>query len=356
MGTIDGAIRPPIRYQVSMELTTVADDEAVVHDGLDVRTYTDLAPDSVHHVDGFTFRTLHRPPGELLCRFATVNDVHFGEIEAGLIEGMELGPTFSVDEGDEPYPDMMSRGAIAEMEKIEPAAVVVKGDLTSRGTVEEYQSFLDCYRPAFGPRLHVIRGNHDSYYGGTFAMDAPRSVELPGVVLALIDTARQGHAEGQADADSLAWLADLAAGLASRGDRRPVLVFGHHHVWNPESSQRPDTYFGVNPDDSEALIAVVAAHPNIRGYFAGHTHRNRVRRFTVTGDVPWVEVASVKEFPGAWAEYRVYETGIMQLMRRISSRPCLEWSEKTRHMYAGMYFDYSFGGLDDRCFVLPAGG
>jgi 3',5'-cyclic-AMP phosphodiesterase len=336
-----------------MELTTVADDEAVVHDGTGVRVYGDLTPDTVHEFDGFTFRTLARPDGELLCRFATVNDVHFGEIEAGLIEGMEMGPTFTTEEGDEPYPDLMSRGAVGEIQKIDPAAVVVKGDLTSRGTIEEYEQFRACYEPAFGARLHVVRGNHDSYYGGTFASDAPFSVELPGVVLAVIDTARQHHAHGQVSADTLTWLRDLANGLDARGDGRPVLVFGHHHVWNPESLQRPENYFGVNPDDSEALVGVVAAHPNIRGYFAGHTHRNRVRRFTATRDVPWVEVASVKEFPGAWAEYRVYETGILQIMRRISSRECLEWSEKTRHMYAGMYFEYAFGDLTDRCFALP---
>jgi hypothetical protein len=28
------------------------------------------------------------------------------------------------------------------------------------------------------------------------------------------------------------------------------------------------------------------------------------------------------------------------------------WTEKTRHMYAGMYFDYAFGDLTDRCFVI----
>jgi len=49
-----------------MELTTVSDDDAVVHDGFEVRRYADLEPDSVYERDGFTFRTLPRPPGELL--------------------------------------------------------------------------------------------------------------------------------------------------------------------------------------------------------------------------------------------------------------------------------------------------
>jgi Icc protein len=337
-----------------MELTTVADDEAVVHDGMDVRVYDGLEPDTVYEYDGFVFRTLDRPAGELLCRFATVNDVHFGEIEAGIIEGMEMGPTFKSEAGAEPYPDMMNRGAIAEIKGMDPAAVavVVKGDLTSKGTVEEYDRFRSFYEPAFGDILQVVRGNHDSYYGGTFASDAPFSVELPGVTLAVLDTAIPAQAAGRITDESLTWLRDLSATTQAADPARPILVFGHHHVWSPESKQRPENYFGINPDDSERLVETVGEHRNLRGYFAGHTHRNRVRRFGLSRDVPWVEVASVKEFPGAWAEYRVYETGILQIMRRISLPECLEWSEKTRLMYAGMYFDYAFGDLTDRCFAI----
>ena len=60
---------------------------------------------------------------------------------------------------------------------------------------------------------------------------------------------------------------------------KPVLVFGHHHPWDPSSHERNDHYFGINPDDSEALCAVIGRCESIAGYFAGHTHRNRVRRF-----------------------------------------------------------------------------
>ena len=59
-----------------------------------------------------------------------------------------------------------------------------------------------------------------------------------------------------------------AARVARRPRRptadRPVLVFGHHHVWNPESSERPDDYFGINPDDSERLVELVGAPPGDR--------------------------------------------------------------------------------------------
>ena len=100
-------------------------------------------------------------------------------------------------------------------------------------------------------------------------------------------------------------------------------------------------------------MEVVARRPAIRGYFAGHTHRNRVRRFAAAGDVPWVEVASVKDYPGAWAEYRVHEGGVLQLHHRISTPEALAWTEQTRHMYAGFYGAYAFGSLADRCFAIP---
>ena len=101
-------------------------------------------------------------------------------------------------------------------------------------------------------------------------------------------------------------------------------------------------------------MGVVARHPGILGYFAGHTHRNRVRRFRATGDRPWVEVACVKDFPGTWAEYRVFEGGILQVHRRISAPDALAWTEQTRHMYADTYADYAFGALDARCFAMLA--
>jgi hypothetical protein len=123
-------------------------------------------------------------------------------------------------------------------------------------------------------------------------------------------------------------------------------------VWSPDSNQRPETYFGILPPDSERLVDVVARHPGILGYFAGHTHRNRVRRIRATGDRPWVEVACVKDYPGTWAEYRVHERGVLQVHRRISSPEALAWSEQTRDMYAGTYAAYALGSLEDRCFAM----
>ncbi len=328
------------------ELTTVADDEAVVHDGTTTRRYEGLAPDTDHAIDGFSFRTLPQL-GERLATFATVNDVHFGEIECGIVAGLDMGPVFTSADGDEPYPEVMNRAAIAEMHAIDPDVVIVKGDLTCNGTDEEYEAFCAAYPPAFGERLVHVRGNHDAYRGGTYAAEPTQRVDLAGVILAVLDTTTPGHTPGQVTVDQMEWLDDLA-GSADR----PVLVFGHHHPWSPDSRERPDNYFGILPDFSELLVNVVARHPGILGYFAGHTHRNRVRRFSATGDRPWTEVACVKDYPGTWAEYRVYEGGVLQIHRRISTPEAMAWTEKTRHMYADTYAKYALGDLSDRCFAM----
>ena len=295
-----------------------------------------------------TVTTLTRPGGKLLATFATVNDVHFGEVECGRLgTPEELGPILSVQPGEEPYPSVMNGGAIAEMAALEPDAIVVKGDLTDGGTDEEYEAFLDAYSK-LGPRMFHTRGNHDAMKSHTIACNAPRTIELPGVTLAVIDTVRPGSEHGRITADQLEWLDDVAQASST-----PLLVFGHHHPWDPSSAERNEHYFGINPDDSEALCAVIARRDAIAGYFAGHTHRNRVRRFDAARGVPIVEIACVKDYPGAWAEYRVHDDGYTQLARRISTPAAMAWTEQTRAMFAGLYRDYALGGQGDRCFTQP---
>ena len=88
-----------------MELTTVAPDEVVIHDGPTVHRHRGLSPATTYEFDGLTATTLPAPRGDLLGTFATVNDVHFGETVAGLIDG--AGEGFSVPAGTTPYPTLM---------------------------------------------------------------------------------------------------------------------------------------------------------------------------------------------------------------------------------------------------------
>ena len=344
----------------SPELTTVTDHLVVIHDGVEVHRFDGLEPDTSHQLEiadpergdrTVEARTLPRPPGELLCRIATVNDVHFGETEAGRIDDHPEGPIQRAEPGEAPYPETMNRGAVTEIAEIDPAAVIVKGDLSQDGTPDEWAAFEACYRGAFGDLLHVVRGNHDAYRGQT-AYAGDQWIELPGVIVALLDTTIPASATGTLSSDQLDWL-DAHAATADR----PVLAMGHHQQWIASAGgNRSDAYFGLHPDPSDGLDEVIARRRAVLVYTAGHTHRHRVRRMTRSG-VPSVEVGCTKDFPGTWAEYRVYEGGIMQVVHRISTPEALAWSERCRHLYSDFgvdYASYALGTLDDRCFVLPS--
>jgi 3',5'-cyclic-AMP phosphodiesterase len=328
-----------------VDITTIADDLIVAHDDQVVHRLTGLVPDTDYEVAGHSVRTASRPPGELLCRFATVNDVHFGEVECGKLGESPRGPVQRADPGDPPYPEMMNRAAVDEIVALDPAAVIAKGDLSADGHLEEWAAFEACYGPPFGDRLFAVRGNHDAYRGQT-AYAGDQWIELPGVCVALLDTTIPTQATGSLHQEQLEWL-DARAAAADL----PVIVMGHHQQW--VGSSRSADYFGLHPDASDGLADVIARRRAIVAYTAGHTHRHR-RRLLASG-VPSIEIGCVKDFPGTWAEYRVYEGGISQVVHRMSSPAALRWSQRCRHLYAdfGMdYETYAMGGLGDRCFTI----
>jgi predicted phosphodiesterase len=333
-----------------MEVTTVADDLVVIHDGLSVYRYDGLTPSTSYTFNGIEVTTLARPRGELLSTFATVNDVHFGELECGKIDDSPKGPIQSSRPGEPPYPEIMNRGAVAEITALNPHHVFVKGDLTCFGSEEEFAAFENCYGQ-IEEKLHVIRGNHDSYLG-QHKYDNDQWIDMPGICVALMDTAIPTETTGDIASGQLTWLAEHAAST-----QLPVLVMGHHQQWTPGAQadgHRSEGYFGINPDSSDALNSVVAKHRNIIGYTAGHTHRHRVRQMEC--GVPTIEIGCVKDFPGTWAEYRVYEGGVMQVVHRISTPQALDWSERCRHLYEDFGIDYetyALGTLSERCFVFP---
>ena len=332
-----------------MDITTVADDLIVAHPttagGVVVRL-TDLRPNSIHHIGSHEVRTLSRPNGQLLSGFATVNDLHLGETECGKIDDDPRGPIQCVAAGEPPHPETMNRAAVAEMAAAELAAVVVKGDLTRDGTDDEFASFEACYRDAFGERLHVVRGNHDAYRGQRH-YTGDEWIDLPGVSIAVLDTVLPERTTGSLTTAQLQWLDERAATAD-----RPVVVMGHHQQWI--SGRRHNDYFGLDPDSSDSLSEIAARRSRIVAYTAGHTHRHRVRRMSC--GVPSIEVGCVKDFPGTWAEYRVYEGGISQIVHRMSSPEALQWSNRCRHLLSDFGIDYetyAMGKLEDRCFNIP---
>jgi 3',5'-cyclic-AMP phosphodiesterase len=338
-----------------VEVTTVADDLIVAFEQHNVIRLTDLQPDTEYELvspagASARVRTLRRPAGALLCRFGTVNDVHFGEVECGRIDDNPLGPIKRVAPGEDPYPLTMNRAAVAEIAAADLVALFVKGDLSVDGHDHEWAAFEECYGSLQHPR-YIVRGNHDSYRSQT-RYSGDQWIQLPGVAVALMDTALPGQTTGSFGPEQLEWLDSQAAAATT-----PVLVMGHHQQWivGAQPDHRPSDYFGLDPDSSEALDRVAERNTAIVAYTAGHTHRHRVRRMTRSG-IPSIEIGCVKDFPGTWAEYRVFEGGIMQVVHRISAPEALSWSERCRDLYSdfGMNYEtYALGTLEERCCNIP---
>ena len=326
-----------------VELTTVTDTEAVLHDGLRVLRAEGLKPGREHTIEGVTFRTLPRPGGERLATVATVSDLHIGETECGRYEGVNLGPPLRSEPDEPPYPETLARAAAHEIEAADPDALVAKGDLTSWGAADELATFLEIFEKPFGDRLHWTHGNHDTSSRSEIDPCPPTElIELPGARVALLNTARPAEVGGRLSEEQLAWLDEVGAGSDT-----PVIVFGHHPLFDHASFTA-----GIDEEDSARLVEVFARRPTLAGYFGGHTHRNLVRRMPATGDIPWAEVGATKDYPGVWAEYRIHEGGVMQVVHRISSPEALTWTDRTREMFGGLYPSYSFGTLADRCFLF----
>jgi predicted phosphodiesterase len=332
------------------EVTTHGQFHSARVTGLEPGTEYPLSVDGADH-DAWlpaSVRTLVQPPGALVATVATVNDVHFGEVYCGLTGDPAtdaVGPILTALPGEPPYPDVMGEAAVAEITDLDPDAVVIKGDLTDRGTRQQYDAFLRTYG-ALGDRLHWVRGNHDAIEDPELGVqDAPYAVELPGVTLAVLDTTVPGLVGGALSAAQVEWLDALALSATV-----PVLVFGHHPVWNLDTKRVVDPDYVIARDDTVRLLDVMKQREHIVGYFAGHTHTNRVRRFERARNVPCVEVACGKDYPGVWAEYRVYEGGYTQIVRRIAAPDAMAWSERCRTMIQGIYRDLVLGQIGDRCF------
>ena len=311
--------------------------------------------------------TLPQPEARETASFATLNDLHFGELRFGgvlEVDG-ELGadgpgsPSVRADETEVPYWRFMNEDAIDEINAAGVETTLIKGDIADRGLPEQFAAAAEAFARFRMPH-HAFLGNHD-HYGRNVGLEvdgyallgqprAPRSLELGGWRLVLVETAEPGEHHGALDEDRLFWLDEALA--ETRETAQPTLVLMHHHPVPPEHADTYPNNIGIRPQQSLQLFDLIGRHPQVRGVLLGHTHRNRVRRYTASGEIPYVEVNCTKDYPGGWAHYRLFEDGsFRQEVRRISSPRALQHSARCRDFFKGFYRIFSLGQLSERSFV-----
>jgi hypothetical protein len=300
--------------------------------------------------------TLRRPEGELLCKFATVSDVHIGERYFGILgrirDQLEPPPGEGNRPGSPAYPERSLRAAIQEAADWGAGLLVAKGDLTRVTTPAEVRDVGRLLASSPVP-VEAVLGNHDNRSGvniravleaqGIVVPWQPVARDLPGIRLVLASTAHGDprYHRGQFPAPVARRLVALAAEAPG-----PAWV-GLHHP--PESYRFPTVYPPGLPFAEGRFLLDELARANPACFVTfGHRHRNR--RYS-HGHLPLTEVGSTKDYPGVWAGYKVFEGGIIQFVRRISEPDVLAWTEATRRAMNGQWGRWSPGRLAARCFT-----
>ncbi len=294
------------------------------------------------------FSTLDPPPGPELFRFATISDLHLGMTNFGFFHTMR----------ERPKPALGSSVRCAEAAVAEALAwgaqeLVVKGDITEKGSVADWEKAGQVLGQLPVP-VHLVPGNHDVYRrrqldpvagarsAGLAMTEGWEFFDRPGLRLIVIDSTVLGRGLGHLPADVDAIV--TAAGEAPAG----VVIAMHHHL-----QSHPTPRFwppGIaSPEASPFLDALAEANPATL-ITSGHTHRNRSRAHR---GVTLTEVGSTKDYPGVWAGYVIHEGGIRQVVRRVQRPDCIAWTEYTRLAVNGLWGRWSPGVLEQRSFQTP---
>jgi 3',5'-cyclic-AMP phosphodiesterase len=175
--------------------------------------------------------------------------------------------------------------AVAHLNALDPRPdfVWITGDLVDQGSPAEYAHLRDILA-GLQMRWAVMPGNHDERANLRQAFDEtrlPRTGEflqyaiddLPLRLLAL-DTLIPGESGGRLCQARLDWLSDR---LEERPER-PTIIAMHHPPFLTGLTEMD----AINCDNSAALGAIVAVHPQIERIVCGHVHRPMVIRWNGT--------------------------------------------------------------------------
>jgi len=319
----------------------------------------------------FSFTVPEPPPGRFLFSIALCNDLHVGELTAGLLGGTSI-PGIQQVPGLPPYPEVMLKSLVEDTSRLGASFLLAAGDITAEAAPVDLSEAGKLLR-RFGEYrrdFFVTRGNHDRAHTGEqyaacrvgqwqgndcfhdhfFPADEPTyfSRELQGLRVIGLDTYDKpgpGSDPGALSTEQLAW---FRAELAKQPEQ-PTLVFGHHPLIVEKSP------FPVTPSNTldagqvAALLDDYSRTPGLFLHHAGHTHRNKRTISPLAPAVTMQEVAACKEYPGGFSMLRLYSGGFALNFFKASSRRAREWSERSRQEINGIWPQFALGsGVSDR--------
>ncbi|WP_419902183.1 phosphodiesterase [Kiloniella sp.] len=168
--------------------------------------------------------------------------------------------------------------------KPKPNLVVVTGDISNHGNIEDYQRTKTLLDSMDIPYL-VMPGNHDSRdkLRALFNDDGylPKEGEFLQYTfedyplrLVMLDSLEKGHHHGMICSERLDWLDNK---LGEQPDR-PTLVFMHH----PPAKLHLPYQDSMNCQNGANLAEVIKSNTQVLGVVCGHTHRDSIANWANT--------------------------------------------------------------------------
>lgn len=162
----------------------------------------------------------------------------------------------------------------ARQERPRPALLLATGDLSDQGSAASYQRFAG-YTENLAEHVIWLPGNHDerAAMGATLPPGATLCGHrtLGGWLVVGLDSLVEGEVGGDLAAAELARLEALLQAHSGI----PTLICLHHQVL-PVGCAWLDRQRVAN---AHALLAVVAAHPQVKALLSGHVHQDTEQDF-----------------------------------------------------------------------------
>ncbi|MBB3131001.1 3',5'-cyclic AMP phosphodiesterase CpdA [Paenibacillus rhizosphaerae] len=218
-----------------------------------------------------------------MMRLALLGDLHYHEIDESVTGLKEARRAF--------YQTVLEQFLEQEAD-----LYISLGDLTNFGTASELREVYDLLRRQDKTFIHVL-GNHDLYAQRRAEVleitgqERYHAIDTDQAMLVFLDTAKEMDFKdwgGWLDPEQLGWLEEQV-GLS--GDK-PLLVFGHHPVYNTTAGSEKDKG-SIHPIID--MWSILNQKQGIGIYFNGHTHMDSIAH---RQDWSFVQLSACLDQPG----------------------------------------------------------
>jgi 3',5'-cyclic-AMP phosphodiesterase len=164
-------------------------------------------------------------------------------------------------------PDLLDR-SIIEINRMNPAVVVVSGDLTDAGYREEFEEAAEYIDRIECEHIMVIPGNHDArnvgylhferHFGERFSV-----LDLEDVILVGVDSSEPDLNDGQVGREHYEFISET---FSEAGDKLKIFVVHHHLIPLPGTGRERNIVF----DAGDVLQRLIDVGVNL--VLSGHKH------------------------------------------------------------------------------------